>query len=59
MALQRLAAFFQEQSFHASGKRKPVILVGPKSDEGRCLVIGFEATNRMQVRAEQWRGGGG
>ncbi len=56
MALQRLAAFFQEQYYHQSGKRKPVILVGPKADSGRCLVIGFEATNRMQVR--EGRAGG-
>lgn len=69
MALQRLAAFFQEQHFQASGRRKPVVLIGPKSTEGRCLVIGFEATNRMQgnrlgmafaaaaedVRAQAWQ----
>ncbi|GAB4814948.1 hypothetical protein N2152v2_001994 [Parachlorella kessleri] len=68
MALQRLASFFQEQYYHQSGKRKPVILVGPKAENGRCLVIGFEATNRMQgnklgqafaeatelVRAQSW-----
>ncbi|PSC71473.1 cell division control 45-like protein [Micractinium conductrix] len=48
MALQRLAAFFQEQHFQARGKRKPVILIGPKAENGRCLVIGYEATQRMR-----------
>lgn len=48
MALQRLAAFFQEQAVHFGQRRKPVVLIGPRSTEGRCLVIGYEATNRMQ-----------
>lgn len=48
MALQRLAAFFQEQHFHLSGKRKPVVLIGPRGDDGRCLVAGYQATARMQ-----------
>lgn len=48
MALQRLASFFQEQHFQARGVRKPVILIGPRSATGRCLVIGYEATQRMR-----------
>ncbi|EFN58772.1 hypothetical protein CHLNCDRAFT_50260 [Chlorella variabilis] len=48
MALQRLAAFFQDQYFQSSGHRKPVMLIGPRSAEGRCLVIGYEATQRMR-----------
>lgn len=45
----------------ARGKRKPVILIGPKAENGRCLVIGYEATQRMRVsglvgrRAEEGR----
>ena len=53
MALQRLAAFFQDQYFQAKGHRKPVMLIGPRTGEGRCLVIGYEATQRMRVRQEQ------
>jgi hypothetical protein len=49
MALQRLAAFFQDQYFQAKGHRKPVMLIGPRTGEGRCLVIGYEATQRMRV----------
>lgn len=50
MALQRLAAFFQDQHQQARGRRKPVILIGPRAgDDGRCLVIGYEATQRMRV----------
>ena len=49
MALQRLASFFQEQHYQQRGRRKPVVLVGPRSENGRCLVIGFEATQRMRV----------
>lgn len=51
MALHRLAAFFQDQHFQARGRRKPVILIGPRaSSDGRCLVIGYEATQRIRVR---------
>jgi cell division control protein 45 len=45
LALQRLAAFFQEQHLHAShaNRRKPVVLVGPKDPaSGRCLVVGYQ-----------------
>lgn len=50
MTLQRLAAFFQDQHQQARGRRKPVILIGPRAgDDGRCLVIGYEATQRMRV----------
>lgn len=54
MALQRLAAFFQDQHYQLRGVRKPVVLVGPKSSDGRCLVIGYEATQRMRVRGCGW-----
>lgn len=69
MTLQRLAAFFQDQHQQARGRRKPVILIGPRAgDDGRCLVIGYEATQRMRgnklgtafieaterVRAQAW-----
>ena len=54
MALQRLAAFFQDQHFQQSGNRKPIVLIGPRraapGGSQRCLVVGFEATNRMHVR---------
>ena len=50
MALQRLAAFLQEQHFQTRGQRKPVVLIGPRSSTDRCLVIGYEATQRMRVR---------
>ena len=69
MALQRLAAFFQDQHFQQSGRRKPIVLIGPRraapGGAQRCLVVGYEATNRMQVRARGCRwvsvgtGGGG
>lgn len=49
MALHRLAAFFQDQYYQAKGHRKPVMLIGPRTAEGRCLVIGYEATQRMRV----------
>jgi cell division control protein 45 len=45
MALQRLAAFFQEQHLHQShaNRRKPVVLVGPRDAvSGRCLVVGYQ-----------------
>ena len=56
MALQRLAAFFQDQYFQAKGHRKPVMLIGPRTGEGRCLVIGYEATQRMRVSRGQGQG---
>lgn len=62
MALQRLAAFFQEQHYHHSGRRKPVVLIGPADSGQRCLAVGYEATGRMQVRsgiAAFFLGGGG
>ena len=49
MALQRMAAFFQDQYYHVSGKRRPIVLFGPVADSGRCLVVGYEATHRLQV----------
>jgi cell division control protein 45 len=48
MALHRLAGFFQEQYFQAKGQRKPVIMIGPRSADDKCLVIGYEATQRMR-----------
>ncbi|KAI3436794.1 hypothetical protein D9Q98_006205 [Chlorella vulgaris] len=48
MALQRLASFFQDQYFQINAVRKPVMLIGPRSSDGRCLVIGYEATQRMR-----------
>lgn len=50
MALQRLAAFFQDHYYQARGARKPVMLIGPRTEGDRCLVIGYEATQRMRVR---------
>ena len=57
MALQRLAAFLQDQHFQgasesqrSSGRaRKPVVLISPADGEGNCLAVGYEATGRMQV----------
>lgn len=48
MALQRLAAFFQEQHFQTSKKKKPVVLIGPKREDGRCLVVGYQATAHIR-----------
>lgn len=48
IALQRLAAFFQEQGFHASSQRKPVVVVGPADTRSRCLVVGYQATGRVR-----------
>ena len=45
MALQRMAEFLQDQSYHQSqtSKRKPVVLIAPKDENtGRCLVVGFQ-----------------
>lgn len=47
MALQRLAAFFQEQHAHQgqNNRRKPVVLIGPRDAvTGRCLVVGYQVT---------------
>lgn len=47
MALQRMAAFFQEQHLHQShtNRRKPVVLIGPRCPRtGRCLVVGYQVT---------------
>lgn len=47
MALQRLAAFFQEQHLHQNqnARRKPVVLIGPRdAGTGRCLVVGYQVT---------------
>ncbi len=52
MALQRMAAFFQDQHFHHTNRRKPVVLIGPADASLRCLAVGYEATGRMQVGAE-------
>uniref|UniRef100_A0A1D2AER3 Cell division control protein 45-like protein n=1 Tax=Auxenochlorella protothecoides TaxID=3075 RepID=A0A1D2AER3_AUXPR len=68
MALQRMAAFFQDQHFHHTNRRKPVVLIGPADASLRCLAVGYEATGRMQgnklghafaaateaVKAEAW-----
>lgn len=48
MALQRLAAFFQEQHLHQNqnNRRKPVVLVGPRDPiSGRCLAVGYQITS--------------
>lgn len=48
MALQRLAAFFQEQHLHQNqnNRRKPVVLIGPKDPiSGRCLAVGYQISN--------------
>ncbi|KAI8103739.1 hypothetical protein M9435_006267 [Picochlorum sp. BPE23] len=44
VALQRMAEFLQEQYYHQSqtSKRKPVVLVAPKDESGRCLVVGYQ-----------------
>jgi cell division control protein 45 len=45
MALQRMAAFFQEQHLHqaATNRRKPLVLVGPRDPRTRrCLVVGYQ-----------------
>jgi hypothetical protein len=57
MALQRLAAFFQDQYFQARGTRKPVMLIGPRSGDDRCLVVGYEASQRAKVCVGGWGGG--
>jgi hypothetical protein len=42
--MQRMAEFLQEQYYHQSqtSKRKPVVLVAPKDESGRCLVVGYQ-----------------
>lgn len=45
LVLRRMAAFFQEQHFFQSNsnRRKPVVLIGPKSaDSGKCLIVGYQ-----------------
>ncbi len=44
-------ALVLHRSRQAKGQRKPVIMIGPRSADDKCLVIGYEATQRMRVRA--------
>ena len=47
MALQRMAAFLQEQHLHQSqnNRKKPLVLVGPKDPiTRRCLVVGYQVS---------------
>jgi hypothetical protein len=49
MALQRLAAFFQDEMYSRTGRRRPVVVIAPRNpDTGRCLVVGYGTSQRLR-----------
>jgi hypothetical protein len=46
LALQKLAAFLHEAHFQDKKRDRPVVVIGPKSVDSRCLVVGFAGNPR-------------
>ena len=46
LALQKLAAFLHEAHFQDKKRDRPVVVIGPKSADARCLVVGFAGNPR-------------
>jgi hypothetical protein len=60
LALQKLAAFLHEAHFQDKKRDRPVVVIGPKSADARCLVVGFagnprSGTVRRHVRSSACR----
>ena len=46
MALTKLAAFFHDAYFQKKKKLKPLVVIGPASPAGACLVVGYTGQPR-------------